>query len=80
MFPCEKKAEIDLKKHHGAFTMDVIARCAFATKTNTHKDPNNPFVENASAFFQQKLWQIISGKLKHGTGLLCRPGAYQCAI
>src|SRR3989442_6412305 len=34
----EKKAEIDLKEHHGSFTMDVIARCAFATKTNTHKD------------------------------------------
>jgi cytochrome P450 family 3 subfamily A len=51
--------EIDLKRLHGAYTMDVIAKCAFATNTNTHKDPNNPFTKNAFALFNLQLWKIL---------------------
>ncbi|CAG2182293.1 unnamed protein product, partial [Oppiella nova] len=41
------------------FTMDVIATCAFATKTNTHKDPNNPFMKNTLKIFSPKLHLIL---------------------
>ena len=38
-----------LKAHDamGNFTMDVIAKCAFATDTNAHEDANNVFVRHA---------------------------------
>jgi len=39
--------------------MDVIAKCAFATATNAHKDPNDPFIVNAKMFFDFKLWRLI---------------------
>ena len=55
----KNKKEIDLKQLHGAYTMDVIAKCAFATKTNTHKDPENPFTKNAFAIFNIKLWKFL---------------------
>ncbi len=53
------RKDIELKLLHGAYTMDVIAKCAFAANTNTHKDPNNPFTKNAMAFFNVKLWKIL---------------------
>jgi hypothetical protein len=43
----------------GRFTMDVIATCAFATKTNSHKDPNNPFIINAKNIFNLKASKVI---------------------
>ena len=33
--------ESDIWTVHGNFTIDVIANCAFATKTNSHSDPND---------------------------------------
>lgn len=41
--------EVTLVAHDamGNFTMDVIAKCAFATDTNAHQDANNVFVRNA---------------------------------
>ncbi|CAG2162360.1 unnamed protein product [Oppiella nova] len=35
---------INAKLLHQNFTFDVIAKCAFATKTNSQKDPNNKLV------------------------------------
>jgi hypothetical protein len=49
------KKEIELKKLMGNLTMDVIARCAFAAKIDTHNDPNNPFVKNAEKVFRGSL-------------------------
>ncbi|CAG2168522.1 unnamed protein product [Oppiella nova] len=40
--------EVELKRLMGAYTMDVIASCAFAAKTNTYADPNNPFTTNGA--------------------------------
>ncbi|CAG2108205.1 unnamed protein product [Medioppia subpectinata] len=40
------KQVIDVKEMYACLTMDVIANCAFATKTNAFKDPNNAFVVN----------------------------------
>lgn len=43
--------EVNLKEVFGNLTMDVICRCAFGIKTNTHNDPNNAFVKNSLRFF-----------------------------
>jgi cytochrome P450 len=51
--------DINLKEMHGNFTMDVIASCAFATKTNAHKDPNNPFFLNGKKIFDIKATNFI---------------------
>ena len=51
--------EIDLKDKHGRFTMDVIAKCAFATQTNAHNDPNNLFYLNGKKFFDFKFYKLI---------------------
>ncbi|CAG0888448.1 unnamed protein product [Darwinula stevensoni] len=42
---------VDLKEHFGAFTMDVIATCAFGTKIDSLGSPHDPFVENAKKAF-----------------------------
>lgn len=61
MFPLMKKSlgniievfeqngskEIDVFPVFGNFTMDTIAKVAFAVDCNTHKDPNHPFMVNA---------------------------------
>ena len=51
--------EIEMKKLMGDYSMDVIASCAFATKTDTHNDPNNPFVRNAIKIFTPQIWRSI---------------------
>ncbi|XP_076340696.1 cytochrome P450 3A24-like isoform X2 [Tachypleus tridentatus] len=51
----DKKEVIDCKSYFGAFTMDTIATCAFGTRVDSHKDPNNPFVKNAREFFNKNL-------------------------
>jgi len=51
--------DINLKEMHGNFTMDVIASCAFATKTNAHKDPNNQFMVNGKKIFNFKAIRVI---------------------
>ncbi|CAG2163113.1 unnamed protein product, partial [Oppiella nova] len=53
------KSEVELKQLMGAYTMDVIASCAFATKTNTYTDPNNPFTTRAHNIFHGPLWKMI---------------------
>lgn len=55
----DQKKEIDMKVAHGAFTMDVISKCAFATNVNTHKDPDNLFVKNAQKVFNPIKWRIL---------------------
>ena len=55
----KKPNEIELKQLMGNLTMDVIARCAFASKTDTYADPNNQFIKSAEAIFQPTLWKMI---------------------
>ncbi|CAG2173908.1 unnamed protein product, partial [Oppiella nova] len=52
-------ADIDAKAMHQNFTMDVIASCAFATKTNSQYDPNNPFVVNGRNVFVFRAIKLI---------------------
>ena len=51
--------EIELKQLMGTYTMDVIARCAFASNTNTYKDPNNEFTTRASNIFNFPIWKMV---------------------
>ncbi|CAG2108560.1 unnamed protein product, partial [Medioppia subpectinata] len=42
------QTEVDLKRVMGAYSMDVIASTAFATKTHPYFDASNPFVMKAN--------------------------------
>lgn len=47
----EKKADIDIKQFYGHYSLDVIARCAFGTRLDSHTDATNEFVtESRKAF------------------------------
>ena len=52
--------DVNVKDAYGNYTMDVIATCAFATKTNSHKDPNNQFIKSAMEVFNPKMYRLIS--------------------
>jgi cytochrome P450 family 6 len=53
--------EMDAKDMYGNYTMDVIASCAFATKTNSFKDPNSPLILNAKLLFNvNPFWHFFS--------------------
>ena len=69
----QPNAEIDLKKFMGNYSMDVIACCAFATKTDTHNDPNNPFITNNNKLFHSFIWRfaffLSAPKLKKLLGI-----------
>ncbi|CAG2167306.1 unnamed protein product, partial [Oppiella nova] len=54
------KKEINIKDMYGNYTMDVIATCAFATKTNAHNDLDSPFVLNARKVFNFNIIKILS--------------------
>ena len=51
--------DMDMKSLFGCFTMDVIAKCAFAVETNTHDNENHPFVVNAKKFFEFPPFRIL---------------------
>ncbi|CAG2111564.1 unnamed protein product, partial [Medioppia subpectinata] len=53
------RREVELKQLMGAFTMDVIASTAFATKTNPYSNPNNPFTSNCKALFHERPFMIF---------------------
>lgn len=57
----EESSDLDLKEFFGNLTMDVIGRCAFATKLNTHENDKHPFVENAKKVFNfgARIWIIF---------------------
>lgn len=43
--------ELNVRHLSGCYSMDVIAKCCFATDTNSFNDPNQVFVTNARRFF-----------------------------
>ncbi|CAG2103265.1 unnamed protein product [Medioppia subpectinata] len=51
---------MNAKEMFGNFTMDVVATCAFATKTNIHNDPNNPVDKYAKSLLDFNPWKIIA--------------------
>ncbi|CAG2181290.1 unnamed protein product, partial [Oppiella nova] len=58
MYANDKK-EVDMKLMYGNLTMDVISTCAFATKTNSYKDPNSPFIKNAHKALNPKSYRLV---------------------
>ncbi|XP_076349641.1 cytochrome P450 3A8-like isoform X2 [Tachypleus tridentatus] len=51
---------IDCKVYFGAFTMDVIASCAFGTKTNALRNPDSAFTQFAKeAFSSPNRWRLL---------------------
>lgn len=46
-----KGTELDLRRLSSCLSMDVIAKCCFATDTNSFNDPNQIFVTFAKKFF-----------------------------
>lgn len=59
----EEGKDINLKDICGNLTMDVIAKCAFATKIDAHQEKTNPFVENARNIFEPNPWKILPSLL-----------------
>ncbi|CAG2179633.1 unnamed protein product, partial [Oppiella nova] len=58
MYANDKK-EVDMKLMYENLTMDVISTCAFATKTNSYKDPNSPFIKNAHKSLNPKSYRLV---------------------
>ena len=54
------KSDIDIKNLMGCYTMDVIAKCCFATETNCHQDPDSVWMKNASVFFTFDPIKLVS--------------------
>ncbi|RWS07829.1 Cytochrome P450 3A13-like protein [Dinothrombium tinctorium] len=55
----ERNEEVDMKSLFGSFAMNVIARCAFGTETDTYKNPNDPFVTNAIEWLHLKFSRVL---------------------
>jgi len=51
----EEKGKIDAKAEFSAFTMDVIARCAFGMTIENLGGKDDPFMENAKVIFNPEL-------------------------
>ncbi|KAM7313311.1 cytochrome P450 3A24 [Ixodes scapularis] len=51
----EIEGELDIKRFYGSYTLDVIARCAFATRLDSHSDETNEFVTKARQAFSGKV-------------------------
>ncbi|CAG2114259.1 unnamed protein product [Medioppia subpectinata] len=52
-------SDVDLKWLYGSYTMNVIAKCAFATDTNALEDRNNAFVKWAYKVVNVPLWRLV---------------------
>ncbi|XP_054154552.1 cytochrome P450 3A11-like [Oppia nitens] len=57
----DSSGRIELKKLMGQLTMDVIARCAFATKPNTYTDQadSDQFTRSANSIFAIPVWRLV---------------------
>ncbi|XP_040359912.2 cytochrome P450 3A24-like [Ixodes scapularis] len=51
----EKGGELDLKQFYGNYSLDVIARCAFGTRLDSHTEQSNEFVTKARQAFSGKI-------------------------
>ncbi|XP_077563279.1 cytochrome P450 3A11-like [Haemaphysalis longicornis] len=50
-----KAEDIDIKQFFGNYALDVIARCAFATRLDSHSDQTNEFVTKARQAFSGRI-------------------------
>ncbi|XP_037558149.2 cytochrome P450 3A30-like, partial [Dermacentor silvarum] len=49
------REDIDVKQLFGNYTLDVIARCAFATRLDSHSDQTNEFVTRSRQAFSGRI-------------------------
>lgn len=70
----ENKRDVDLKQFYGHYTLDMIARCAFGTKLDSHTDATNEFVTEAGKAFTRKAsWGLVLGVIFKGLVKIVRP-------
>ena len=55
----DQKLQVDCKKLFGAYSLNVIARSAFAANIDTHKNPTNEFAVNLTTFFSISYWRMM---------------------
>ncbi|XP_077563555.1 cytochrome P450 3A8-like [Haemaphysalis longicornis] len=56
----EKEDDVDIRQFYGHYTLDVIARCAFGTKFDSHTNVANEFVRQARSAFSAKMpWRQL---------------------
>src|SRR5699024_9528043 len=60
---CRDGGEMDMKRVLGNLTMDVIAKTAFATQIDSNLDSSNPFLRNATEFFNLKAHRYFAAFL-----------------
>lgn len=51
----EEERDVDMKQFYGHYSLDMIARCAFGTKLDSHTDATNEFVTQARSAFSSKI-------------------------
>ena len=51
--------DVIAKDLFGCLTIDIIAKCAFGTDTNAHKDKDNPFVVNGKQIFETSILIVL---------------------
>ena len=59
----KKAGDFNAKKVFGAFTLDVIAKTAFATDTNAQNDDFDPFARNVARFVDFGLLKVFTSLL-----------------
>ncbi|XP_037573019.1 cytochrome P450 3A24-like [Dermacentor silvarum] len=63
----ERNDDIDVKRFFGHYSLDVIARCAFGTRLDSHTDATNEFVTQASKAFSARMsWRLLIAVLFPG--------------
>lgn len=57
----EGNEDVDLRRIYGHYSLDVIARCAFGTRIDSHADSANAFVTNVSKLFAERRmsWRVV---------------------
>lgn len=55
----EDMLELNIRHLAGCYSMDVIAKCCFATETNSFDDPDHVFVSHARRSLRFPKWKII---------------------
>lgn len=76
-----KNEDIDIKQFFGNYALDVIARCAFATKLDSHSEQTNEFVTRSRQAFSGRITpRLIAFFVFPGIAKLLRLRAFNSEI
>lgn len=56
----DEKTEVDLKQFFGKYSLDVIARCCFATKTDVYNNPDDKFMKYVALMFKPRMLFVLA--------------------